>query len=97
MSQHVFIEKQTRTGREPAGELVFDGKRTVLYYGDFNLMRVITALFSKSMCHKHEADDGKVTKAVATHKLPLVLEKLRRPYFFGEHHDRLWKFSKVLS
>jgi hypothetical protein len=92
---HVFIEKQVKSGRRPAGELFKSvGGRIILHYDDYMLMRIVKAVLSRSLCSKSHTS-GKTSKEVAcshVDRLKVLLAKIKRPYFFGDKVIHPWKY-----
>ena len=93
---HVFIGKSYADGKLlPAGEMEQVGSHVKLHYNDYLLMRILKAVFSRSICRK-STQDGKTTKCICPNKFETALRFVKRPYFFMDNAHAVWKFTEVM-
>ena len=93
----VNIIKQTHKETIPAGQLEFKQDKVILKYNDYLLMRVLKALFSRSICSKCREGD-KTTKKLHVFAPLEVLRFIKRPFFFDDKDvTHNWKYQEIIA
>lgn len=93
----VFLEFRSHTGKKPIAEIKFDENSNVMDVETDNvsLIPLLKGLATRPMCSIETR--GQTTIKVPTkHRFRELLRYIKRPFFFSEPVERIWKYREVI-